>query len=349
LAVERSIRIGAREIGRSILVIAEAGVNHNGSLKRALRMVDEAARVGADAVKFQTFTAAKLVSAGTPKAQYQKKNTAGKDQLEMLKAVELSHRDFAALSERARKRGILFLSTPFDEESVDFLETLNLPAYKIASGDLTNHPFLEYVAKRNRPVILSTGMSTLEEIGKAIAVIRNQGNDRVVLLHCVSSYPCDPADCNLRVMQTLRESFNVPVGFSDHTMAVEVALAAAALGAVIIEKHFTLSRSLRGPDHGASLEPKEFRQMVRGIRTTERAIGNPVKVPTEGERELRLIARRSIVAAIGISKGQVITKEMVAFKRPGTGIQPSELQVLLGKRAAREIKRDEVLTWDMVT
>lgn len=311
-------------------------------------MVDKAAEVGADAVKFQTFTAERLVSAGAPKARYQKKSASGRDQLEMLKALELSHQDFAAISERARKRGIVFLSTPFDEESVDFLETLDVPAYKVASGDLTNHPFLEYVARKDKPMILSTGMSNLEEIREAVAAIRNQGNRNVVLLHCVSSYPSDPADCNLRAMQTLRDNFNLPVGFSDHTMSVEVAMAATALGAVIIEKHFTLSHKLPGPDQRASLEPREFRLMVIGIRTTEKAMGSSVKAPTESERELRLVARRSIVAAVEIPKGQAITKEMVTFKRPGTGIPPNELRILLGKHAAREIRRDEVLTWDMI-
>jgi N,N'-diacetyllegionaminate synthase len=349
LTGERYIHIGGRKIGEFVLVVAEAGVNHNGSLKRALVMVDEAARAGADAIKFQTFTAERLVAAGAAKAQYQEKGTAGKDQLEMLKALELSKNDFAVIAERARKRRLIFLSTPYDEESVDLLETLGVPAYKVGSSDLTNHPFLEYVAKKDRPIILSTGMSSLAEIREAVAAIRNQGNEAIVLLHCVSSYPCVPADCNLRAMQTLRDDFGLPVGFSDHTMGVEVALAATALGAVIIEKHFTLSRRLPGPDQRASLEPQEFRRMVSGIRTTEQALGSSVKAPAGCERELQLVARRSIVAAAEISVGQHITREMVAFKRPGTGIPPNELQILLGKRAAREIKRDEVLTWDMVT
>jgi N,N'-diacetyllegionaminate synthase len=343
----RSIHIGARIIGKLVFVVAEAGVNHNGSLKRALVMVDEAARAGADAIKFQTFTAERLASAGTPKAQYQRK-TAGGDQLEMLKSLELSHDDFAAISERARKREIIFFSTPYDEVSVDFLESLSVPAYKVGSGDLTNHPFLEYVAKKDRPIILSTGMSSLEEIGEAVGTIRNQGNGDIVLLHCVSAYPCDPVDCNLRAMQTLREKFKLPVGFSDHTMGVDVALAATALGAVVIEKHFTLSRRLPGPDHRASLEPREFRRMVTGIRIVEKAVGGSVKAPTGSERELRLVARRSIVAAIEIPKRKLITKEMVVFKRPGTGIPPRELRRLVGRRATRQIKRDEVLTWDMV-
>jgi N,N'-diacetyllegionaminate synthase len=345
--LENEIRIGTKRIGDSIFIIAEVGVNHNGSLKRALRMVDEAARSGADAVKFQTFTPELLVSKQAPKADYQK-GSSGRNQLEMLVRLALSHEHFQELSKRAEKRHILMLSTAFDEESVDFLETLNVPAYKIGSGDLTNFPLIEHVAKKGKPVILSTGMGTLDEVSRAVAAIREQGNQRVILLQCVSSYPSDPAASNLRAMQTLREAFHVPVGFSDHTLGIEVALAAAALGAVVIEKHFTLSRKLTGPDHKASLEPEDFKQMVRGVRTVEEALGKPEKVPTEEEMKMRLVSRRSIVAWKEIGKGEVITREMLAMKRPGTGIQPSDLPSLLGKRAARRIKPDEVLTWEMV-
>ncbi len=345
--MENEIKIGAKRIGDSIFIVAEVGVNHNGSLKRALRMVDEAARSGADAVKFQTFTPELLVSKQAPKANYQK-GSSRKNQLEMLERLALSHEDFLELSKRAEKRRILMLSTPFDEESVDFLETLNLPAYKIGSGDLTNLPLIEHVAKKGKPVILSTGMGTLDEVRRAVAAIREQGNQRIVLLQCVSSYPSKPAASNLRVMQTLRETFHVPVGFSDHTLGIEVSLAAAALGAVVIEKHFTLSRKLKGPDHKASLEPEEFKQMVGGVRRVEEALGKPEKVPTEEEMEMRLVSRRSIVASRDIGKGEAITREMLAMKRPGTGIQPSDLPALLGKRAVRRIKPDEVLTWEMV-
>ncbi len=345
--MENEIKIGAKRIGDSIFIIAEVGVNHNGSLKRALRMVDEAARSGADAVKFQTFIPELLVSKQAPKANYQK-GSSGRNQLEMLERLALSHEDFQALSKRAEKRRILMLSTPFDEESVDFLETLNLPAYKIGSGDLTNLPLIEHVAKKGKPVILSTGMGTLDEVRRAVAAIREQGNQRIILLQCVSSYPSEPAASNLRAMQTLRETFHVPVGFSDHTLGIEVSLAAAALGAAIIEKHFTLSRKLTGPDHKTSLEPEEFKQMVRGVRTVEEALGKPEKVPTEEEMKMRLVVRRSIVASRDIGKGEVITREMLAMKRPGTGIQPSDLPALLGRRAARRIKPDEVLTWEMV-
>jgi N-acetylneuraminate synthase/N,N'-diacetyllegionaminate synthase len=348
LTTQGVVRIGPKEIGRSVIVVAEAGVNHCGSLGRALRMVDEAARAGADAIKFQTYIAEKVASNRAPRADYQVKTARGKTQLEMLKSLELSRKDFVWISRRARMRGIVFFSTPFDYESVDLLEALEVPAYKVGSGEITNLPFLEYMAKKAKPIIVSTGMSYLDEVGDAVSAIRKQGNDRIVLLHCVSSYPADPAESNLRAMQTLREAFGVPVGFSDHTTGIEVALAAAALGAVIIEKHFTLSRRLPGPDQKASLEPKEFKKMVEGIRLVERAQGSSVKEPTKEEQKMRLIARRSIVASIDIREGQLITEDAVNLKRPGTGIQPRELSLLIGKRATRDIKRDEVLTWDMV-
>ncbi|MGA2461284.1 MAG: N-acetylneuraminate synthase [Candidatus Bathyarchaeia archaeon] len=346
--MENNVMIGGKRVGESVLIIAEAGVNHNGSLRRALKMVDEAAKAGADAIKFQTFVAERVVAKQAPKANYQKRRGRGKTQLEMLKPLELSRQDFVAISERARKRGIMMLSTPYDDESVDLLESLAVPAYKVASGDLTNTPLLEHIATKGKPVILSTGMATLEEIKAAVATIRHQGNDKIVLLHCVSSYPSKVAECNLRVMQLLRDNFKVPVGFSDHTMGTEVALAAAALGAVVIEKHFTLSRRLIGPDHRASLEVRQFREMVRGIRLVEEALGGPVKVPTKEELTMRLVARRSLVAAVEIPKDHVIAREMIAIKRPGTGISPSEIQKVLGKIARRAIKRDEVLTWHMV-
>ena len=340
--------IGSKEVGKSIVVVAEAGVNHNGDLRRALRMVDEAASAGADAIKFQTFVTERVVSHQAPKAEYQKKASRGKTQFEMLKSLELSRTDFVAISKRALKRGIILLSTPFDCESVDFLEALGVPAYKVGSGEITNLPFLEYVARKGRPVILSTGMSYLEEVRDAVSAIRNQGNNKIILLHCVSSYPADPSDSNLRAMQTLRDTFDVPVGFSDHSMGTVVALAAAALGAVVIEKHFTFSRKLPGPDQKASLECGEFAEMVRGIRLVERAQGSPIKAPTGEEQRMQLVARRSIVASVDICEGQLITEDRLDFKRPGTGLSPKELPLLHGRRAARDIKRDEVLTWDML-
>jgi N,N'-diacetyllegionaminate synthase len=346
--LDSKITIGNKLVGESVFVIAEAGVNHNGNLKRALKIVDEAALTGADAVKFQAFITERLVSDRAPKADYQKKRGQGKTQRDMLKPLELSPQDFAAIAERARRRGITFLSSAFDEESADLLEDLGVPAYKMGSGELTDIPLLEHVAKKGKPVLLSTGMATLDEIQEAVTAIRNQGNHQIVLLHCVSSYPSKPQDSNLSAMKLLRERFGLPVGFSDHTVGVEVALAAAALGATIIEKHFTLSRKLPGPDQKASLEPTEFRAMVQGIRVVEQALGKPVKEPTPEELKMRLIARRSLVASTNIPEGQVITRQMVAIKRPGTGIPPKEIENMIGKRATRNIRRDQVLSWDMV-
>ena len=348
VGLQSKIIIGDERVGESVFIIAEAGVNHNGSLKRALKMVDEAARTGANAIKFQAFVTESLVSDRAPKADYQKKRGQGKTQRDMLKRLELSPRDFAAIAERARRRGIVMLSSAFDEASADLLEDLGVPAYKMGSGELTNIPLLEHVAKKGKPVLISTGMSTLEEIQEAVSAIRAQANNQIIILHCVSSYPSRARDSNLMAMGLLRERFGVPVGFSDHTVGVEVPLAAAALGAVVIEKHFTLSRKLAGPDQEASLEPSEFRGMVEGIRVVEEALGRPVKEPTADELKMRLVARRSLVASVNIPKGQVISRQMLAIKRPGTGILPKEIGNMIGKRATRNIRRDQVLRWDMV-
>ena len=348
VGLQSKIIIGDERVGESVFIIAEAGVNHNGSLKRALKMVDEAARTGANAIKFQAFVTESLVSDRAPKADYQKKRGQGKTQRDMLQRLELSPRDFAAIAERARRRGIVMLSSAFDEASADLLEDLGVPAYKMGSGELTDIPLLEHVAKKDKPVLISTGMATLEEIQEAVSAVRAQGNNQIILLHCVSSYPSRAKDSNLRAMVLLRERFGVPVGFSDHTIGVEVPLAAAALGAVVIEKHFTLSRKLAGPDQEASLEPSEFRGMVEGIRVVEEALGRPVKEPTADELKMRLVARRSLVASVNIPKGQVISRQMLAIKRPGTGILPKEIGNMIGKCATRNIRRDQVLTWDMV-
>lgn len=343
-----SIRIGSKKVGGPVIVVAEAGVNHNGSLYKALKLVDAAAKAGADAIKFQTFKADHVASTFAPKAAYHKGTGQEKSQLEMLRRFELSREDFFAISKRAQKRGLLFLSTPGDEESADLLDELNVPAFKIGSGDLTNLPLLAYVAGKKRPVILSTGMSYLEEVELAISTIRSQGNDDIVLLHCVSSYPADPADTNLRAMAALAERFSLPVGLSDHTVGCEVCLAAVALGAVLLEKHFTLSRRLTGPDHKSSLEPAQFRSLVEGVRVVEKALGSAVKEPTPSEQELRIVARRSVVASVDIAKGTVIRASMVTSKRPATGIPPSDIGRVIGMQAKRNIEKDEPLTWDML-
>src|ERR1043165_8582789 len=335
-----TIQVGDKRIGEGepVFIIAEAGVNHNGDLTLAKRLIDVAVEAGADAVKFQTFKAEVLVTATAPKAEYQTETTpVDESQLEMLRKLELSKQDHDVLSAYSRQKGILFLSTPFDEESADLLDALAVPAFKISSGDLTNSPLLSHVAKKNKPIMLSTGMADLAEVRDAVETLNAAGCDKIVLLHCVSDYPADPADVNLRAMQTMRETFNVPVGFSDHTHGLEVALAAAALGAPVIEKHLTLDRTLPGPDHRASLEPDELNRFVSGIRTVESSLGNGEKVPTAREIETAKVARRSIVATQTIPAGTIVGREMIAVKRPGTGLPPSELDSIVGRKVRVEI------------
>ena len=344
-----TIRIDSRNIGSGepVFIIAEAGVNHNGDLRRAVEMVDTAADAGADAVKFQTFRADEVVSAGAPKAQYQVENTGEQEsQLEMIKRLELSPDAHRKLIERCHARGIMFLSTPFDFPSADLLETLSVPAYKVPSGEITNWPFLEHVASKGKPVILSTGMSDLNEVEQAVKVLRAAGCSELVILHATSSYPAPAASANLRAMQTLSDSFHAPVGLSDHTTGIEVALAATALGACVLEKHFTLDRSLAGPDHKASLEPAELRSLILGIRAVESALGDGRKQPTPSEEDVRRVARRSIVARTTIASGTPIVPDLLAYKRPGTGIPPSRLGDVLGRRATRTIPADTLIQFE---
>jgi N-acetylneuraminate synthase len=346
----KTIQVGDKSIGAGapVFVIAEAGVNHNGDLEMAKRLIDVAIKAGADAVKFQTFKAETLVTATAPKAEYQTQTTpVDESQLEMLRKIELSNGDHDELSAYCRRTGILFLSTPFDEDSADLLDALSVPVFKISSGDLTNTPLLEHVAKKRKPVILSTGMADLAEVRDAVETLNAAGCDEVVLLHCVSDYPADPADVNLRAIQTLRETFNLPVGFSDHTQGLEVALAAAALGASVIEKHFTLDRNLPGPDHRASLEPDELIKFISGIRTVESSLGSGEKVPTAREIETAKVARRSIVATQTIPAGTIVERNMIAAKRPGTGLPPARLNSIVGRKTRIEIPVGTLLTLDM--
>jgi N,N'-diacetyllegionaminate synthase len=344
-----TINIDSRRIGRGepVFIIAEAGVNHNGDLQTAEEMVDAAAEAGADAVKFQTFRADEVVSAAAPKARYQIENTGeGGSQLEMIKRLELSPDAHRKLIERSHARGIMFLSTPFDFQSADLLERLSVPAYKVPSGEITNWPFLEHIASKRKPVILSTGMSDLNEVEQAVKVLRAAGCSELMILHATSSYPATAASANLRAMQTLSDSFHAPVGLSDHTMGIEVALAATALGACILEKHFTLARSLPGPDHKASLEPAELRSLVRGIRAVESALGDGRKQPTPSEEDVRRVARRSIVARRTIPSGALIARDLLAYKRPGTGIPPSRLGDVIGRRTTRTIPADALIRFE---
>lgn len=333
--------------GRPCFIIAEAGVNHNGDMGLAKKLIDAAKEAAVDAVKFQTFRAEDVASRQAEKAPYQKETTgSGESQFEMIRKLELSESDFEELSDYARGRGIVFLSSPFDRRSVDLLDRLGVPAFKIASGEITNTPLLRHVARKGKPVILSTGMSTLAEIDEALQVIGREGAKDIVLLHCVSSYPAKAEEANLRAMETLRSAFGLPVGFSDHTLGSTVAIAAVALGAVMLEKHFTLDRGLPGPDHRASLEPKELKLLVKAIREVERAMGDGVKRPTQEEERVKRVARRSIVARCDIPRGTTITEEMLEVKRPGTGIEPRYMDRVVGCIASSLIRRDEILTMD---
>lgn len=338
----------------SVFFIAEAGVNHNGDEQRALQMVDVAADAGADAVKFQTFSADRLVNPSARKAAYQERETGGGSQHAMLKALEMSEQLHERLFERCEHRGIEFMSTPFDEQAADMLLALGMQRLKIPSGEITNLPFLRYLARKGQPLILSTGMATMEEVQEALAAIDEAHRDTdssrqlvelVTVLHCTSNYPAEPADVNLRAMTTIAEATGVPVGYSDHTLGAAVSTAAVALGACVIEKHFTLDRALPGPDHRASLEPGELADLVRQVRTIEQALGSPLKGPTEAELEVRAVARRSICAGRNIALGTALAAEDLVMLRPGTGITPKHLELMLGRRLVRNIGVGEQLDW----
>lgn len=314
----------------------------------ARALVDAAAAAGADAVKFQTFQADALVSRDAPKAAYQQRTDgAHRSQHEMLRALELDADATAAIQAHAHQRGLLFLSTPFDRGSIELLRRLAVPACKVSSADLTNHLLLRDVAAWGVPVILSTGMATLDEVAAAVELLTRPPRRDILLLHCVSSYPADPADANLRAMETLRLRFDVPVGYSDHTPGLEIPLAAAALGACLIEKHLTLRRDLPGPDHPASLEPGPFRDLVTGIRTVEAGLGDGLKQPRPAERELLTVARRSLVARVAIPAGQRIESAMLTAHRPATGLPPHLWSRIVGRIARRPIAAGESLAWEM--
>lgn len=342
------LKVAGRRVGEGepCLIIAEAGVNHNGDVNLAKKLIDVAKHAGADAVKFQSFKAENVVTKTASKARYQKQTTgSGESQYEMMKKLELSEGDFKKLAIYARKKGIMFLSTPFDKESVDLLDELGVPAFKIASGEITNFPLIRHIAKKDRPVILSTGMSTLEEIGEALQVIKIKGVKDIVLLHCVTAYPAKVEDVNLKAMVTMRKAFKLPVGLSDHTIGMVVPIAAVALGAVVIEKHFTLDKNLPGPDHRASLEPKELSQMIEAIRQVEKALGDGTKKPSKEEKDIKKAARRSIVARLNIPRGTIITDDMLDVKRPGGGLEPKYLEKVRGARAKHGFKKDEPISW----
>ncbi len=330
------------------LIIAEAGVNHNGSIELAKKLIDKAAEAGVDIVKFQTFKSEKLVTKTAKQADYQQKNlqgSAGDSQLAMLKKLELSVEDHYVLIEYCKKRGIRFLSTAFDFDSIDFLHSLNLGVWKIPSGEITNYPYLRKIAQYGEPVILSTGMSEMSDIAAAIQVLIKFGlrKEQIIVLHCNTEYPTPFQDVNLKAMDALRKEFGVEVGYSDHTKGIEVPIAAVALGATVIEKHFTLDKNMEGPDHKASLEPDELKAMVSAIRNIEQAIGTGVKTASASEKKNIGVVRKSIVAACPIKKGDTFTEENLTVKRPGTGISPMRWEEVIGKKATRDYEEDELI------
>ncbi len=349
----KKIKIGDKFIGEGepCFIVAEVGVNHNGDINLAKKLIDAAKGAGADAVKFQTFKAEEVVTKNAAKAEYQK-TVKEESQYGMLKKLELTEDDFGELANYAKEKDILFLSSPFDKESVDLLDLLyelDVPAFKVGSGEITNFPLLRYIAKKAKPIILSTGMSTLGEVEEALNVIRSEGVKDVILLHCVSNYPAKIEDVNLRAMGTLKQAFKLPVGFSDHTLGVTMPIAAVALGACVIEKHFTLDKNLPGPDHKASLEPSELREMIKAIKDVENALGEGIKRPAKEEEEIKKVARRSIVAKEGIPEGAIITEDMLDVKRPGTGIAPEYMEMIVGRKAKKSIKKDEIIAMKMIT
>jgi N,N'-diacetyllegionaminate synthase len=333
-------------ISTKTYIIAEAGVNHNGDINIAKRLIEVAKAAGADAVKFQTFKTELLVSKNAPKADYQKATTdVNENQFDMIKKLELSVEDHSVLIYYCAEVGIEFLSSPFDLESIDLLHEIGLPLFKIPSGEITNLPYLKKIAAFNKRVILSTGMSTLREVEEAINLLNTYGTDKnkITLLHCNTEYPTPYDDVNLKAMQTLKDTFGIEVGYSDHTQGIEISIAAVALGATVIEKHFTLDKSLPGPDQLASLDPKELKQMVESIRHIEIAMGNGVKEVSQSERKNISIARKSIVAAVDIKKGELFSDKNITAKRPGNGISPMKWNSVLGETAKRDFLADELI------
>ena len=330
-----------------VFIIAEAGVNHNGSLDLAYQLIDVAKDAGADSVKFQTFKAENVVSELADKAEYQKKTTGSdKSQLEMIKKLELSFEDFVKLKKYCDKKEIMFLSTPFDYQSIDFLYDL-VDIYKIPSGEIINYPYLKHIAAKNKPLIMSTGMSNLGEIEEAINIIRSVNSEaKISLLHCTTNYPTPYEEVNLKAIQTLAAAFKLPVGYSDHTLGIEVPIAAVARGAKIIEKHFTLDKKLPGPDHKASLEPSELKEMVKAIRNIEMALGDGIKKPNKSEIQIMKVARRSLIATRDIRAGEIIKESDIAIKRPGKGIPPKFKEIVIGMKLINDIRQDEPFRWE---
>lgn len=328
----------------SVYIIAEAGVNHNGDVNIAKQLVDAAAEAGVDAVKFQTFKTENLVCKDAKKAEYQTETTdKTESQFDMLKKLELTLDMHRELIDYCKKKKVTFLSTPFDMESIELLEQLGMEVYKIPSGEITNLPYLRKIGSLGKKVILSTGMSTIQEVQDAVKVLRESGSEDISVLHCNTQYPTPMEDVNLNVIQTMREALGVPVGYSDHTQGIEVPIAATALGATIIEKHFTLDKGMEGPDHKASLEPEELKKMVQAIRNIEKALGKNEKISTESEKDNIPIVRKSIVAKVQIKEGEIFRESNITTKRPGTGLSPMLWDKVIGQKASRDFQADEMI------
>lgn len=346
-----TVKINKRIIGKNqpVFIIAEAGINHNGDLNRAKQMVKTAAEIGADAIKFQTGKVSETIIRKAPKAKYQENHSRPKEtQYQMLKKLEFTEKQWLELAGFAKKVNIIFFSKPSYEGAVDLLVKMGVPLMKIGSGDITYLTLLHRVARTGLPIILSTGMSTLGEIEDALNIIYSEKNKNIILLHCTSNYPVNYTDINLNAMATLKQAFQVPVGYSDHSSGITVPIAAVSLGACVIEKHFTLDKNLPGPDHKASLEPREFKEMIQAIRIVEQVLGSSIKKPVFAEEEMKDIVRKSIVAKNNIKKDEIITENMLSYKRPGTGIPQIFLNMIVNRKSRRNIKKDDIISWDMV-
>lgn len=353
---DKIIKIKNKSIGPGcpVFIIAEAGVNHNGSLELAKKLVDVAVAAGVDAIKFQTFTPELLVIAEADQAEYQRRNTGKSEpQISMLKNLELKREYHPMLQDYCYAKNIIFLSTPFSESDADFLESINVPAYKIPSGEITNIPYLRHIARFKKPMLVSSGMATLEELKEAVAAVRAEDNDEIIILHSTSNYPPSLSSLNLNAISTISQAFkdlNIAVGYSDNGSAGVLAdVAAVALGACVIEKHFTIDKNLPGPDHRASLDPEELKSLVLSIRDTEKMLGSGIKVPSPEELPIAAVARKSIISSRAIKAGQVIAAHDLIMKRPGTGIKPGNIDLVIGKKAKIDIAPDAIITWEMLS
>jgi N-acetylneuraminate synthase/N,N'-diacetyllegionaminate synthase len=346
----KTFKISNKTVGENhpIFIIGEAGINHNGKLELAKKLVDIAADAGCDAVKFQTYKSEGVVAHSAESADYVNENLGSNiSQFDLIKSYELKYEDFEELKKYCDNKGIIFLSTPHSFDAINFLDDL-VTAYKFGSGDLTNIPALKHAAKKDKPIILGTGMSTIYEIKQAVNAIKSEGNDKIIALHCTTNYPCPIEEVNLNAMLTMKEELECLVGYSDHTLGIMIPILATAMGANVIEKHFTLDKNLPGPDHKASLDPDELKKMISEIRETELVLGSFDKKPTASEEKIKQVTRKSLIAKNNISKGTTITKDLIDIKRPGTGINPVDIEKIVGKKSKIDIDKDEILQFNMV-